>query len=198
METKNAFLERVLGRLPKGPVRDFTFTHWDSGRPTSEALGILPVPGADPQKLLSRVMDVDHYLGNIGRVVESRAIADPAYVLPVKVRFYQRVKIPLVGEIQMDLVLERMGTLQGYEVAAWSLNEGHTAALDPKKGIRSAYNDGAWIVAPGIVGYALSSAPRREDVGFLKWQALTKGADVAAATAIKENIQAMSAWASRS
>ena len=48
-----------------------------------------------------------------------------------------------------------------------------------------------------MVGYALSSAPRRDDVGFLKWKALTTGADVAASRVIKDNIAAMARWAAR-
>src|SRR6185503_14229452 len=97
------------------------------------------------------VMDVDHYVGPIPHVTESRAIADPRYVLPEKVRFYQRVNIPILGEIHQ-------------QVAAWHLCAPETEALSPKKAIRAQYSDGAWLVAPGVVGYALTSAPKRDDV----------------------------------
>lgn len=197
MSTKNEFVNRVLQRLPKGAVGEFSFTSWDSGRPTSEGFGIMAVPGADPEKVIDRVMDVDHYVGNIKHVVISRSIPDAKYTPPESVRFYHKVKIPLIGDLQHELVLERLGTVEGYAIAAWSLLERETAALNKRDGIRSAYNDGAWLVKPGVVGYALSSAPIRDDVGFLKWKALTKGADVAAASAIKDNIRGMTAWAAR-
>ncbi len=87
------------------------------------------------------------------------------------------------------------GEHAGYQIASWRLLEEETAALSGKMAIRSQYSDGAWLVAPGVVAYALSSAPRREDVGFIKWKALTTGADVAAAKVIRENIAAMARWA---
>ena len=49
----------------------------------------------------------------------------------------------------------------------------------------------------GTLGYALSSAPRRDDVGFLKFKALTSGADAAASRVVKSNIEGMARWASR-
>ena len=55
----------------------------------------------------------------------------------------------------------------------------------------------AVFAAPGLVGYALGSAPKREDVGFLKWKALTTGADVAASKVVKTNIEGMARWAAR-
>lgn len=192
------FIDRVLAQLPKSPISDYTFLHWPHGeKPTHEGVGLLPVPGADPEKVLARVFDVDHYVGNVGHVVECRAIADDRFKRPEKVRFYQRIKIPLLGEVHHELVLERHGQVEGFEVAAWFMLEPETAALATKKGMRSQYNDGAWLVKPGVVGYALSSAPRRDDVGFLKWKALTTGADVAASGVVRENIDAMSRWAAR-
>jgi hypothetical protein len=177
-------------------VTDFVFKHWSvPGKVTDEALGVLPVPGVDAGKFLARVMDLDHYTGAIPHVVESRSIADARFVAPGQVRFYQRVKIPMLGDVQQDIAIEMMGQMAGFEVAAWTLLEPETAALPKDKGARSSYNDGAWLVGPGVVGYALSSAPRKEDVGFLKWKALTVGADVAASKVIRDNILAMAKWA---
>ena len=68
---------------------------------------------------------------------------------------------------------------------------------DTRPDFSAEFNDGAWLVAPGVVAYALSSAPRREDVGFVKWKALTLGADVAASKVIKDNIAAMARWAEK-
>ena len=196
MDIQSPFVQRVLAHLPKQPVADFVFTHWDAGKPTREVLGLLPVPGVDAERFLARVMDIDHYTGKIHHVEVSRTVPDATNEAGKRLRFYQRIKIPLVGNIHHELVIERLGTLQGYEVAAWTLLPKETAALDGKSAVRSEHNDGAWLVGPGVVGYALSSVPRREDVGFIKWQALTRGADVAASTAVRDNIKGMAAWAS--
>jgi hypothetical protein len=196
----SAFLDRVFQRMPRPDhgKGEYVFEHWSHpGKVTDEALGILKVPGADPKKIFERVMDVDRYKGNIGHVEESRAIADPRFVMPEKVRFYQRVNIPLLGDVQQEIALEMQPERDGWQVCSWRLLEPETEALSPKKGIRSAYSDGAWLVAPGIVAYTLSSAPKRDDVGFLKWKALTAGADVAASKVIRDNIAGMARWAAR-
>ncbi len=201
MSTTPPFLKRVLEQVPSHGtgITDWVFKRWSvPGKVTEETVGLLPVPGVDAKKFLARVMDVGHYTGPIPHVSESRAVADPAYLPPEKQRFYQRVKIPLLGEVHQECVLEMLGEVGGYEVAAWHMLERETEALSPKQGIRGQYSDGAWMVAPGVVGYALSSAPRRDDVGFLKWKALTTGADVAAAKVIRGNIAAMAAWAAKS
>jgi hypothetical protein len=197
MSDLNPFLKRVLERLPEGGkgVHDWVFKSWSvPGKITEEALGILPVPGVDAEKFLGKVLDLDRYRGPIPHVTESRIVADPRFVPPAKNRFYQRVKIPLLGEVHQEMVLERSGNHSGWEIASWTMLDKETAALSPKVGIRGQYNDGAWLVAPGVVAYALSSCPRREDVGFIKWKALTTGADVAASKVIKDNIAAMFAW----
>jgi hypothetical protein len=199
MSDLNPFLTRVMQRMPAAGagVSDYVFKHWSApGKVTDEALGVLAVPGVDVEKFLARVMDLGAYVGPIPHVVESRIVPDPAHTPPRAARFYQRVKIPLLGDVHQELVIERKGAHAGWEIAAWTMLERETAALS-KDAIRGQYNDGAWLVAPGVVGYALSSAPRRDDVGFLKWKALTTGADVAASKVIRDNIAAMARWASR-
>ncbi len=198
MGESNAFLSRVLERAPAGGagIVDYVFKHWSApGKVTDEALGLLPVPGVDAERFLGRVMDLDHYRGPIPHVVDSRIIADPGYPLPSKARFYQRIKIPLLGDVQQEIAIELVGEREGYRIAAWHMLDAQTAALSPRDGIRGQYNEGAWLVGRGVVGYALSSAPRRDDVGFLKWKALTTGADVAASKVIRDNIAAMARWA---
>jgi hypothetical protein len=199
VELKNPFVQRVLQHLPSGDPSAYFFAHWNfDGRPTDEGVGLLPVAGADPEKVLARVMDVDHYLGNVGHVVECRSVQDERYQPPQQVRFYQRIKIPLLGQVHHELVLDRIGEHQGWEIAAWTLLEQETHALKKKVGMRSQYNEGAWLVKPGLVCYALSSAPLKEDVGFIKWKAMTAGGDAAASTVVKENIEGLTAWAARS
>lgn len=192
------FLNRVASRLPSTPPSSYVFKSWEvEGRPTEEAVGLRPVAGADPSKLTSRIMDVDHYVKNIAHVTECRSIKDSRFVPPSQVRFYQRVNIPILGDVQHELVLVTGAKLNGYDLVYWYMLEPETKALNVAKGYRSAYNVGAWILSPGYVGYALSSAPMREDVNWATWQALTTGADMTASTVIGDNIKGMAAWASK-
>lgn len=197
MSEAAAFLERVLKHLPESPST-YTFSHWaHAGRPTEEGLGILPMTGLDPEKLISTVMDVGNYVGNIEHVVASRVIPDDRYKLPEAVRFYQRVDIPMLGSVHHELVLRRLGEHKGYLCAGWDILTTETSALSSKEGFRSDYSHGLWMISPHALGYALGSAPRRDDVGFLKWKALTSGADVAASRVIKANLEGMARWAAR-
>ena len=193
-----AFVDRVMQRLPAAVPGDFTFTHWNhDGRPTDEGFGLMPAPGVDPEKLIAAVMDVNGYVGNVDHVAECRAIPDDRYTPPAAVRFYQKVSLPMLGNVHLELVLHDLGEREGYRVAAWDLLRNETDALSSKAGFRSDYNTGAWIVKPGVIGYALASAPKRNDVGFLKWKALTTGADVAASRVLKSAIEGVAGWAAR-
>lgn len=191
------FLDRVFKKLPRSGS-SFQFEHWNfGGRPTDEGVGMLNVAGIDPDRLIARVMDVGSYVGNVDHVIESRVISDTRFTPPAQVRFYQRVDVPLLAKIHHELVLVDAGTMNGFRVAWWYLLEPETLKLSSKDAARSQYNFGAWIAGQGQVGYALSSAPVRDDVGFLKWKALTAGADVAAGKVVKANIECMCRWASR-
>jgi hypothetical protein len=190
-----AFLQRVLSHLGSGS--DFSFGHWSHlGRPTDEAVGMLRIAGIDPKRFIDAVMDVDHYVGNVANVSVCKSKDDPRYVPPA-VRFYQRIDIPVLGALQHELVLRSLGEHKGFSCAGWDLLADETNALDPKRGARSDYNHGLWLAGNGMVGYALGSAPKREDVGLLKWKALTTGADVAAPKVIRQNIEGMAKWSAR-
>lgn len=194
----SAFVDRIFQRIPRLPPTDYVFFHWGwGGRPTDEGFGMLPIAGMNAEGVAAAIMDVDHYRGNVEHVVECRAIADSRYTPPERVRFYQRIDIPMLGAVHHELVLQRMGSRQGYEILAWDLLKSETDALNPKQGARSDYNSGAWLVGNGVLGYALASAPKRDDVGFLKFKALTSGADAAASRVIKTNIEGMAKWAAR-
>ena len=189
----HAFLDRVFQHLPKPPIRHYEFRSWNiSEYPTNEGVGMLPVQGLDPDNFIKHVMDVDHYVGNLGFVVDNHSESMDAS--GAKVRFYQRLKLPVIGAIQHKLELVDGGERDGYRFAYWTMLEDETAALDPKKGARSAYNNGAWLIGHDAVGYALSSGPRREDVGRLTWLALTKGANATAKPTVKQNIEGMVRW----
>ncbi len=196
MEAK-AFLERVLQRLPTARPGAFTFQHWNQGgRPTDEGVGLLPVPGVHAAKAIDAVMDVDHYVGNVKFVATCRSLADARFVKPAAVRFYQKIEVPILGVLHHELALHRLGEHKGYLCAGWELLVPETDRLSSKDGIRSDYNHGLWLAGDGVVGYALGSAPKRDDVGFLKWKALTAGADAGASRVVKENIEGMARWAS--
>jgi len=192
------FLDRVFRHVPAQPGARFVFEAWrHADRPTKEGFGLLPMAGVPVDKLAACVLDVAAYRGNIDYVEESRVIADPRYAPPAAVRFYQRVKVPMLAEIQMELVLQDFGERQGWRVLGWHQLDAETARLDPGRGARSAYNVGAWLIRPDAVGYALSSAPSKDDVGRLKFAALTTGADAGAAQVVQANIQGMVKWAQR-
>lgn len=192
-----AFVQRALSHLPAAPPPQWEFWHWKhAGRPTEEGVGGLPVAGVDVDKLVAAVLDVDHYVGNVEHVGISRSIPDPRFGAG-SVRFYQKLDLPVLGAIHHELVLHDLGTKGPWRVVAWSVLRAETDGLSPKVGFRSDYNHGAWFIAPGFVAYGLGSAPKREDVGMLKWAALTAGADVAASRVVKANIEGMVRWANR-
>ncbi len=192
-----AFLNDIFARLPAQTVTEYTFQSWErAGRPTSEGFGLAPI-GVDPEKVIARVMDVDHYVGNIDYVAECRTVRDSAYSPPQSVRFYQRVDVPMLGAVQHELVLVDGGTRNGYRYAYWYLLEEPTNALDTSKGARSDYSMGAWVAGNGMLGYALSNAPIRDDVSWAKWQAMTTGADLTAKPVVLANIEGLAAWAKR-
>lgn len=191
-----AFVDRVHAHLPSPLPSGFALVSWPhGGRPTDEALGLLPIAGLDPQKAIDAVMDVDHYVGHLDHVAACRSIPDPRFVPPARVRFYQRIDLPLLGAVQHELVLERLPERGGWLGAGWSILPAETGALPAREGFRSDYSHGVWLARPGVLVYAFGSAPRREDVGFLKWKALTTGADAAAATVLKGNLVALGRWA---
>jgi hypothetical protein len=198
----HAFLTRVLKHAPASPPAKFELFHWaHGGRPTEEAFGILAIPGLDPQKAIDAVMDVDHYTGNVEHVAACRSIKDARYpatgASTDAVRFYQRVDVPLLGAIHHELVIQRLGSHQGFLVAGWDILAPETTALNAKEGYRSDYSHGVWLAAPGMLGYAFGSAPKRDDVGFLKWKALTSGADAAAGRVLRANIEGMARWSNK-
>lgn len=194
--SQDQFVDRIFDHVPPVGAR-FAFESWrHTGRPTNEAVGVLPSPSVDIDAMVARVLDVDHYVGNIDFVDECRTIEDPAHVPPESLRFYQRVKMPLLGGIHHELVMRDHGERDGWRVLAWTLHEG-TDRLDGKRAARSEFNVGAWLLREDAVGYALSSSPRKGDVGRLKFAALTKGADASASKVLQANIEGMLRWSRR-
>jgi hypothetical protein len=194
----SAFLDRVFANLSGVRGADLKFKAWrHAGRPTSEGVGVLGISGVDVDQLAAAIMNVGQYQGNIDYVEESRVIADPSYVPPTSARFYQRVKVPLLAKIQMELVITDYGERDGWRVLAWHQLDAETERLNARTAARSDYNVGAWLLKPDSVAYALSSAPKKSDVGRLKFAALTRGADASAAQVVKANIKGMVAWSRR-
>lgn len=194
----DAFLDRVFAKLPTLSFGKGEFASWTyGGRPTNEGVGLVSTPGLDVARMAARVLDVGHYVGNVDHVQECRVVADPAYVPPKATRFYQRVKVPVLADIQMELVITDHGERDGWRVLAWHQLDEATSRLDPKNGARSEYNVGAWLLKADRVAYALSSAPRKDDVGRLKFAALTTGADAAAPALVKASVEGMVKWSRR-
>ena len=84
------FLSRVLDQIPdaRTAVTGYQFWHWEwKGKPTDEAVGIKAIPGADPDELIARVMDVDSYAGNLAHVEACRSETDSPFEAPEKVRW---------------------------------------------------------------------------------------------------------------
>jgi len=193
-----AFLDRVMPNVPSLGGRDFQFKGWrHAGRPTQEGVGVLAQSGVNVDKLAACIMNVNSYRGNVDHVEESRSIADSRYATSQAVRFYQRVKVPMLATIHMELVLQDFGMRDGWRVMAWDQLGPETDRLSAKLGARSEYNVGAWLIKTDVVAYALSSSPRKKDVGRLKFAALTRGADAGASQVLKANIRGMVAWSKR-
>ncbi len=115
------------------PVRGYQFSHWEQAdKPTHEAMGLKAIPGADPQEVIARVMDVDRYPGHIAHVETCRLEQDPTSRPPEGVHFYQVIRVPAVARVHHELVLVDAGTVQGYRVAYWYLLKDRTRSLDPR------------------------------------------------------------------
>lgn len=189
------FLDRVMPHVADLNPERFSHVSWRfEKRPTSEGVGILPNPGTDVELMVQHILDVEAYPDNVKYVesidvIERRSDTDVTYI--------QRMNLPLIGRIQVQIHLSDYGMRDGFRVVAWDQDEPATAALDKKQGARTAYNLGAWLLTEDAVGYALSSAPLKSDVGTLKYMAMTKGADVTASEVLKLNIEGMVAWAHR-
>jgi hypothetical protein len=192
------FLGRVLERVPEAGagVTGYQFEYWDwQGRPTHEAVGLKAIAGVDTEELVARIKNVDGYAGRIAHVETARSEPDPDFLPPEKVRFFEVIRVPKVTSVQQELVLVDAGTIKGYRVVYWYLLKDKTRALNPKLYARSAFNIGAWLAAPGVVGYALSCWPERGDVNLLQWISLTTGENALAKVVVEGNIDAMAAWA---
>jgi hypothetical protein len=189
----DAFLNRVLPHLETLHRDRFHATTWRfENRPTSEGVGVKPHPGTDIDEMVARICDVEGYPEHIRfveatEVIERRSDTDVTYV--------QHMNLPVIGRIQVQIHLHDYGVRDGWRIVAWDQDDEATDALDKKKGARTAYNLGAWLLTEDAVAYALASAPRKSDMNTLKYMAMTKGADATAGEVIRQNIEGMLHWA---
>jgi len=187
------FLDRVMPHAAELSRDKFNYKTWRfEKRPTSEGVGIVPNLDVDVENLAAHVLDVENYPKNV-KYVESIEMIDKRS--PTDFTYIQRMSLPVIGKIQVQLNLADYGDRDGFRVVAWDQDDEGTAALNKKQGARTAYNLGAWLIAPDAVVYALSSSPLKSDVGTLKFIAMTKGADVTAGEVLRANIEGMVAWA---
>ena len=189
------FLERVLAHEDKLSRDKFNYTSWKfENRPTSEGVGILPGLEVDTESIAAHILDVENYPGNV-KYVESTEIIDRRS--PTDVTYIQRMNLPVLGKIQVQINLADFGERDGWHVIAWDQDDAGTQQLNKKQGARTAYNLGAWLLQADAVSYALSSAPLKSDMNTLKYMAMTKGADATASEVLRQNIEGMLAWAGR-
>lgn len=188
------FIGRVLTHVASLNRDRFNSTTWRfENRPTVEGVGLKPHIIV-PENVSRCILDVEHYPENI-KFVESTEMIDRRS--ETDFTYIQRMNLPVLGRVQVQIHLADYGIWEDYHVVAWDQDDEGTAALDRSRGFRTAYNLGAWLLTPESVSYALSSAPVKSDVGTLKYLALTKGADVTAGEVIRQNIEAMIAWSER-
>ncbi len=192
----DAFLMRVMQHLPAMSRDKFSTVSWRfEGRPTSEGLGLKPGVDLDVDKVAACILNVEAYAANL-RFVQSceitNRIADSDFV------YTQKMKLPVIGGVQVSLHMEDLGERDGYRVVAWDQDDASTQALNPKQGgARTQYSLGAWLIKPDELAYSLSSAPLKKDVGSIKYAIMTKGADATAGAALSTTIDAMIAWSQR-
>ena len=187
------FLDRVLAHERDLSMDKFNYTSWKfENRPTSEGVGILPGLEVDTETIAALILDVEKYPGNV-KYVESTEIIDRRS--PTDVTYVQRMNLPVLGKIQVQINLADFGERDGWHVIAWDQDDAGTQQLNKKQGARTAYNLGAWLLQPDAVSYALSSAPLKSDMNTLKYMAMTKGADATASEVLRQNIEGMLAWA---
>lgn len=188
----DAFLDRVLPHLEALEQDRFHSTTWKfENRPTNEGVGVKPHADTDIEAMVAHICDVEGYPDNIRfvedtEVVERRSDTDLTYV--------QRMNLPVIGRIQVQINLSDYGVRDGWRIVAWDQDDEGTDALDKKRGARTAYNLGAWLLREDAVAYALASAPRKSDMNSLKYMAMTKGADATAGEVIRQNIEGMLHW----
>ena len=174
----------------------FNYTSWKfENRPTSEGFGVLPGVDVDVASMAEHVLDVENYPGNV-KYVDSTEIIERRS--PTDVTYVQRMNLPVIGKIQVQIHLADYGVREGWRIIAWDQDDAGTEALNKKQGARTAFNLGAWLLAEDTVGYALSSAPLKSDMNTLKYMAMTKGAEATVGEVLKQNIEGMLAWTARS
>ena len=193
--TIDDFLSRVMEHLPELKRDKFNSVSWRyEGRPTGEAIGLKPGIDVDPEAVVARILDVEHYPGNVQYV--DKTIVEKQ--TKKSVTYTQKMKLPAIGGVQVVLTMKDLGTLDGYRVVAWKQEDAATEALDKKDGgARTEYNLGAWLVKADEVAYALSAAPLKKDLGSIKYALMTKGSDATTGPVLSSNIDSMVAWSQR-
>lgn len=191
----DAFLERVNEHLDTMPRKDFASESWRvDGQPTNEAVGLKAGLTVDPDKMAACILNVGDYRGNV-KYIESITISDQGedYVV-----FTQKVKLPVIGGLQCVLKYQDHGEHDGYRMLSWHQLDDETNALDKKDGgARMDFNLGAWKIKSDEVAYALAAAPRKSDVGSLKYAMMTKGADATGPGVLSSFIDGMIEWSQR-
>lgn len=189
------FLQRVNERLLTMKRDGFTSESWRvAGQPTNEAVGLKAGVDVDPDKMAECILNVEDYPGNI-KYVESITVSEQGDNFVV---FTQKLKLPVLGGLQCVLKYQDHGERDGYRMLSWHQLDDQTAALDKKDGgARTDFNFGAWKIRNDEVAYALAAAPKKADVGSLKYAMMTKGADATGPGVLSNFIDTMMDWSTK-
>ena len=190
------FLDRVFPYLDELNPDRFSSKSWKfDKRPTNEGVGMIPRLTVDVEKLVERILDVEAYPENVKYVEECQILERSS---PTSFTYVQHMSLPLLGKVQSAMDISDFGEQDGYRLVAWNQNRPATDALNKKQGFRTDYNLGAWLIKDDAVAFALSSCPRKSDVGGLKFAIMTRGADATAGEVLRQNISGMTDWAASS
>lgn len=185
-----------MDHLPELSDSGYSTAMWRfENRPTNEGLGMKKGLRVDVDQLAATILDVAKYPGNV-KYVDTTTITKP--ISDTEFFYIQKMKLPVLGGVQVSLHLQDIGERDGYRIVAWDQDDAGTEALDKRNGgVRTQYNLGAWLIKPTEVAYALSAAPVKKDVGAIKYAVMTKGADATAGMVISSTIDSMMQFAKR-
>jgi hypothetical protein len=189
------FLDRVFPHVAELNQDRFSSKTWKfEKRPTNEGLGMIPRLTIDVENLVARILDVEAYPSNVKYVADCQILERES---ETSFTYVQHMSLPLLGKVQSAMDIADFGEQDGFRLVAWNQNRSATDALNKKQGFRTEYNLGAWLIKPDSVAFALSSCPRKSDVGGLKFAIMTRGADATAGEVLRQNIAGMTDWAAR-
>ena len=125
-------------------------------------MGVLPNPDTDVETMVAHILDVEAYPDNVRyvegiEVIERRSDTDVTYI--------QRMNLPVIGRIQVQINLSDYGIRDGFRSHRLGSGRRSYGGAGQEAGAPAPPTTSA----PGCstedaVGYALASAPLKSDV----------------------------------